>query len=90
VIVAIWCELLPGELTGETVADSSQTVAICFKEAKKRAVFGALCAFLSLPPSAVSLAAVADTGNLDGVLLLVIEEHPVVATAKTEPGKRRP
>jgi hypothetical protein len=35
--------------------------------------------------SAVGFPAVADAGNLDGVLILVIEEHPVIATAEPEP-----
>ena len=39
--------------------------------------------------SAVGFAAVANGGNVDGVLVPLIEEHAVVATAETEAGERR-
>src|SRR5437660_1200667 len=41
------------------------------------------------PMSAVGIAAMLDAGNLDGVLVLGIEEHPVVATAEPQAGQRR-
>lgn len=39
--------------------------------------------------SAVGFAAVADGGDVDGVLVPLIEEHAVITTAKTVAGERR-
>jgi hypothetical protein len=40
--------------------------------------------------SSIGLPAVTDAGNLDGVLALVIEENPIIATAEPKAGERRP
>src|ERR1039458_7867138 len=38
--------------------------------------------------SAVGLSAIPDAGDLDGALVLVVEEHPVIATPEPETGQR--